>query len=599
MSKTTVIPDQLKRLDQWCTWRYRKVGNKQTKVPVRSDGAPIDTTDRSTWQSYAEVADHARIGFVFSEDDPYFGLDLDDCIIEGALSPYASDLVIAFGTYTEVSPSGTGLKLIGIGNKPGPRCKSTNVEGMGAIEIYDRHRFFTVTGKVVSDEHDILDCQEDLDALYAEVFPDSPRKAAGAPCKASTMSDEEVLDRIAKSRQAASFASLWQGNTAAYNGDHSAADLALLNVLIFWTQDLTQVDRLFRQSGLMRDKWDSRRGDTTYGELSMRRVLDTITDTYKPREWIDWPSSRQVVESFEDRTTPTVDDSSFNSFEQYVDGTLTGQRRAVPFVFDDIGKLTRALVPRTTTILCGNPGSTKSFLLIQAMRRWYDEQVPAAVLMLEDEAGYHLNRAFAQVARDARLLDTTWVENNPDDVVRLRLEHESYLRGLSTYLDTPPLNARLTHDLILGWIKAKAQDGARVIAVDPISIAANQNNQHLADVEFMEKAKSIVGDYDTSLILVTHPKKHPDKIELDSVSGGASYTRFAHCVLWLNKERRPEQVRVADHVTRLPVLEEINRRLYVLKARNGQADFAVYGLQFNHRSVCFEDAGLILDTGGN
>src|SRR6185369_1853678 len=73
-----------------------------------------------------------------------------------------------------------------------------------------------------------------------------------------------------------------------YADDRSAADLALCNLLAFWTgRDATRMDRLFRGSGLMREKWDSRRGETTYGGQTIARAIAACVDVYQPPIAID------------------------------------------------------------------------------------------------------------------------------------------------------------------------------------------------------------------------------------------------------------------------------------------------------------------------
>ena len=111
------IPDDLKELDQWVLWRYE--GPDATKIPVQANGTKASTADYASWATYVDI--HATyldggydgIGFVFTADDPFVGIDLDDCLDEkGDLKPWAQPIVQAFAdTYMEVSPSESGIKL--------------------------------------------------------------------------------------------------------------------------------------------------------------------------------------------------------------------------------------------------------------------------------------------------------------------------------------------------------------------------------------------------------------------------------------------------------------------------------------------------------
>ena len=107
------------------------------------------STDPTTWSSYEATEGHEKIGFVFTEDDPYCGIDLDDCIDPetGKMSKEARLIVGRFASYTEVSPSGTGVKIFVKARVPGPRRKNPQKR----MEIYDRGRFFAITGHLYGD----------------------------------------------------------------------------------------------------------------------------------------------------------------------------------------------------------------------------------------------------------------------------------------------------------------------------------------------------------------------------------------------------------------------------------------------------------------
>jgi hypothetical protein len=118
------------------------------------------------------------------------------------------------------------------------------------------------------------DRQPQLDALYAEMFPPPPPAEPRAPRQPFDGDDQELLEKMFASRNGRDVAWLWRGDTSRYYGDDSAADLALCSHLAFWTgDDPARVDSLFRGSGLMRPKWDERRGDSTYGWMTIEKAL--------------------------------------------------------------------------------------------------------------------------------------------------------------------------------------------------------------------------------------------------------------------------------------------------------------------------------------
>lgn len=185
----TLPPDELRSRRQWVTWK-RENG---TKVPYNAQRPTkkASTIDPATWSTYEQACaaaarcHHAGVGYVFSSDDPYAGVDLDDCVVEGQLSPEASAIVAQLDTYTEISPSGTGVKMWVIGDIP---SGATSKE----IEIYSQARFFTFTGQQLpGTPSTIRDAQTELMALYDRVKPkQAPRpESAGAVPRAASDAD--------------------------------------------------------------------------------------------------------------------------------------------------------------------------------------------------------------------------------------------------------------------------------------------------------------------------------------------------------------------------------------------------------------------------
>ncbi|MFO0944319.1 MAG: hypothetical protein U1D30_00005, partial [Planctomycetota bacterium] len=260
------VPKELKDLKKWITW-FRDIRHgKPTKIPG-DPGQIIDVTEKHHWGPFERLhkcltgaveraiqsdkePEIAGIGFVFSADDPYVGIDLDKCRepATGVIEDWAQDILDRLHSYAEVSPSGTGVKIIGRGKLPGKRCRTGN------IEMYDQGRFFTITGcKVDCMPSTVEDVQIELDKLYEELFPKEPSKPRNGVHVPTTLADGEIIKRATA---VAKYAALWAGEINGY-GSQSEADQALANRLAFFCgHDPSRVDRLFRQSGLMREKWD-------------------------------------------------------------------------------------------------------------------------------------------------------------------------------------------------------------------------------------------------------------------------------------------------------------------------------------------------------
>jgi predicted transcriptional regulator len=164
------------------------------------------------------------------------------------------------------------------GKKPGPRCKNAKL----GVEIYETDRFFTVTGQRIDElPSTINDRQAELEALYSEVFPPlAPSSSNGhtaKPVVVLSMDDQELITRML--RKNGRVQALWDGDTSGHANDDSAADLALCNELAFYTnRDAGRIDRLFRQSGLYRPKWERQ----DYRDRTIDKAIAGTATTYDP-----------------------------------------------------------------------------------------------------------------------------------------------------------------------------------------------------------------------------------------------------------------------------------------------------------------------------
>ena len=271
------VPRELLGYKQWVIWRKLAVNGRVTKVPISPWSGKAAACDKpQTWSTFWHVRHAVRkygcdgIGFVFTQSDPFCGIDLDQCRdANGIIAPEALNLIKRFDSYTELSPSGTGAHIL-ISAKLAGRGRR-----LGKIEIYDSGRYFTITGKHLSGTPlSIHNRQQTLDDVIAKVFAPESEMVPCCFSGVASISDEELIERARRSRNGDRFGRLWQGDTSDYGNDHSRADLALCRMLSFWCRgDPERVDRLFRRSGLMRDKWDRRAGRFSYGHRTIEAAL--------------------------------------------------------------------------------------------------------------------------------------------------------------------------------------------------------------------------------------------------------------------------------------------------------------------------------------
>src|SRR5271170_8281762 len=146
-----MIPDELRALNQWVVWRSEERDGKATKVPYRpgSPSTRASSTDPESWGSLEEALAAQEssgadgIGFVFAEDDPYTGVDFDGCVVEGdEINSHVAALLEQLDSYTEYSPSGTGIHCIVRAELKGGRCSTAQTPWGAKYENYDHGRFF-------------------------------------------------------------------------------------------------------------------------------------------------------------------------------------------------------------------------------------------------------------------------------------------------------------------------------------------------------------------------------------------------------------------------------------------------------------------------
>lgn len=200
-----VVPIELKQREQWVTWKYvpdSKRPDKPKKLPFNPrNGKPADSTNAQTWASFAMAVEavrkyrHEGVGFVFSDDDPFFGGDLDDCVRNGIVAPWADHIINDMETYTEISPSGAGLKFFGVGALPKniKRFDDAIPESIkphgepGGIELYHTARFFTVTGNHLAGTPTTLrNVNGTLARLAAALAPEEEERERVSPALVSS-----------------------------------------------------------------------------------------------------------------------------------------------------------------------------------------------------------------------------------------------------------------------------------------------------------------------------------------------------------------------------------------------------------------------------
>lgn len=264
---------------------------KNKKLPMTPEGQLIDAHDPAHWMTMSDALSAVQklpanwgVAFVLTAADPFFFIDVDSAYANDKWSAVANHLCEAFhGCAVEVSNSGTGLHIIGVGAPPAHSCKSPAEKKLN-LEFYTERRFIALTGTNATGSAGYAARPECLQWIVDEFFPfKSKGEFEGwteAPCDGwnGPRDDVELLRRAMASRSAAgtfgskaTFADLWTCNvdalarhfpadpSSAYPYNASAVDSALAAHLAFWTgRDCSRMDRLMRESALVRPKWEDR-----------------------------------------------------------------------------------------------------------------------------------------------------------------------------------------------------------------------------------------------------------------------------------------------------------------------------------------------------
>lgn len=291
------IPAALRSLPQWVVWSYVEDRDPETgeidydKPPLNARGGAGSSTNPRTWSTFGDAITAYRkrkldsIGFVLTvkkvaESPVLIAVDLDHCRNPqmGEIEEWAAKIIAQLNSYTEASPSGTGIRIFLYGRLP--------VQGRkrGQFEVYCTARYVTVTGQRVEGTPSTIESREDeILAVHKQIWPElhEPKQPAnGRIAPTVDLSDIELIEKARKAKNGARFSALWNGDTGGFSS-HSEADLALCSYLAFWCgpNSSERIDALFRQSGLFRSKWNRE----YYRTKTIRKSLEGRSEFYEPR----------------------------------------------------------------------------------------------------------------------------------------------------------------------------------------------------------------------------------------------------------------------------------------------------------------------------
>ena len=342
-NKYSAIPEELKRLPNWICWNavYDEDRGKIKKLPVNpKTGGNAQSNNPDTWTDFYTAVKASEkfsgIGFMFDNCE-YFGVDIDG--IENEIAMYksgdgdniVSEFVHELQSYSEISQSGKGIHIICKGNLP------KNGRRRGNVEMYETGRFFVMTGNSCSEYSEIKNCTESIKPLHSKYIGGGKEPVPRVIHTMNFASANDIVKAAANAKNGDKFKSLYSGSysTSEYTSQ-SEADMALCQMLAFWTGcDADKMDAIFRQSGLMREKWDRQQSGSTYGALTIQKAIAGCTTVYNPKRY-DYSIRSSEKPNGISAGEPVFDDEQANFQPNYTMDDMGNAQRFVDLFGDQI-----------------------------------------------------------------------------------------------------------------------------------------------------------------------------------------------------------------------------------------------------------------------
>lgn len=294
------IPLELRELSQWGIYKRewdedRKKWKKKPFDPYT--GNLGSSTNESKWSDFqtalSAIEKFKADGLAFYFKPPYIGIDLDgigedlERYLQGDIE---NNMLYVFmnstKTYSEISMSEKGVHIIGKATIPGDRRRKGNVE------MYTEGRFFAITGNFFGNNNEINEIQKpQMEFLYKRYLENDnviPHEFTRQWADNNDLSAEEIIQTALNSSTGQRFKKFMDGGWEKMYTSQSEADMAFANDLAFWTAgDFQKMDELFRMSALMRDKYDQKRGKTTYGIGLLNKAISESSNHYTGKKKAD------------------------------------------------------------------------------------------------------------------------------------------------------------------------------------------------------------------------------------------------------------------------------------------------------------------------
>lgn len=530
------IPHEMRAYHSWVLWRYEQ--RDGTDKPTKSPYSPRFKTLASvatpaSWGTYDEaVAAYAEggfegIGFVFSEADPFAGIDLDDCAANWETRH--KTIFDKFDSYSERSPSGNGLHIIVKASVPKGRRREQ-------VELYSAGRYFTMTGDTYRDAP-INERQQLASILWAQMGG-STDAVGTIPDKPATEADAAILETMFAAKDGAKARDLYEGRYQSHYASQSEADLALINIIAYWTQSREQIERLFRSSSLgQRDK--ASRAD--YVGNMIAKAFDRFATLDVSSAIANANAIIEAKKAAREAGLPEFSDEPDDGMPTVDVGELDG-RNVAPRQW-----LVEGIIPaRNVTLISGDGGSGKSLIALQLCastvlgRSWIGTRPiskgGALYLSAEDDVP-ELHRRMADIAK----AEAVSLADLRGLVVASLADRDALLavpgRTRGT-LDPTPLYAALAARI--------AALKPSVVVIDTLADTFGGNEIERTQArQFVAMLRRLAIEFNVTVVMLTHPSQSG----MSSGSGTSGSTAWSNSVrsrLYLKRDDNDADFRTLE-----------------------------------------------------
>lgn len=599
-----ILPNELselKSLKQWVGYKLQPRNNgKSAKIPVNPNtGTNASSTDSNTWGTFDEavksVSQYKLVGIGFEFANNYTGIDLDNVVLgNGELKEFALKLLNYFNSYTEVSPSGNGLHII---------CKNSFTIGSRndslGLEIYSYSRFFTITGNVYGAIKPIEERTDQVKNIYDKYFNKKQNSTTILPNNFTVQDDSRLWEVMFNNKKNGSIIrKLFNGDISDYNNNDSSADLALCNYLAWWTNgDFNHIDRMFRQTKLMRPKWDENRGDSTYGMMTIRKSLENSFNTNNDKS-IYVPDSNSSISNLVQQD----DDCDLRYVENdYENDVIKHKSSFYKTGFSNIDDITGGICP-SLYVIAAAPSIGKTTFTKQLADQLAKSGKSVLYFSLEqgkrELVSKSINRIMAQMNVNSISLDKAV------NVYKISsFDEEQYKNALDYYKNFAANINSITidkYDITIELIKSKIEKFIQQHNITPIVfidylqiISSEMNYDTKREIDENIKAlKSIQSQNKLIMFLISSINRtsYSSTLDLDSLkeSGSIEYTADVIWGLQFKVMSDKDYIKKSVDDKKVAIIKakaELPRKIELICLKNRE-DISPYSCYFDYYSNC-------------